>query len=403
MAVQPTRLDPAQDAARLLGRLGFAILMIAAPLAAVGGRRALVILVPVAVVLLILAAAIESDGREPWRRAREMILTPAGGLLGFLLFWAALSLVWTPFPVEAAERFANVAGTVALALLCSASLPRRMRASNIYLLPIGVALTTVALIGSVLRPGIGLIEEGGLAQRAALLCVLLTPAMFTWLAMRGKLLLGYAVVGLVAFAALAVQSAGLVAALAIGASVYALAMRKGRLARRIVLGVTAGLVLCAPLMPFLLRPITKFMFGLTDPKTEAVRVWMRIVTQEPARLLTGHGFDTAIRARLAGLVPANSPRGLLFELWYELGLLGAIAAALLLWRIVAASAQQSARDGAAILALLAIGFVLAMLGQGATQAWWLLGLLVAIVALSAVLRAHERAVRLTPSGPFLRP
>jgi hypothetical protein len=403
MAVQPTRLDPAQDAARLLGRLGFAILMIAAPLAAVGGRRALVILVPVAVVLLILAAAIESDGREPWRRAREMILTPAGGLLGFLLFWAALSLVWTPFPVEAAERFANVAGTVALALLCSASLPRRMRASNIYLLPIGVALTTVALIGSVLRPGIGLIEEGGLAQRAALLCVLLTPAMFTWLAMRGKLLLGYAVVGLVAFAALAVQSAGLVAALAIGASVYALAMRNGRLARRIVLGVTAGLVLCAPLVPFLLRPITKFMFGLTDPKTEAVRVWMRIVTQEPARLLTGHGFDTAIRARLAGLVPANSPRGLLFELWYELGLLGAIAAALLLWRIVAASAQQSARDGAAILALLAIGFVLAMLGQGATQAWWLLGLLVAIVALSAVLRAHERAVRLTPSGPFLRP
>jgi hypothetical protein len=403
MAVQPTRLDPAQDAARLLGRLGFAILMIAAPLAAVGGRRALVILVPVAVVLLILAAAIESDGREPWRRAREMILTPAGGLLGFLLFWAALSLVWTPFPVEAAERFANVAGTVALALLCSASLPRRMRASNIYLLPIGVALTTVALIGSVLRPGIGLIEEGGLAQRAALLCVLLTPAMFTWLAMRGKLLLGYAVVGLVAFAALAVQSAGLVAALAIGASVYALAMRNGRLARRIVLGVTAGLVLCAPLVPFLLRPITKFMFGLTDPKTEAVRVWMRIVTQEPARLLTGHGFDTAIRARLAGLVPANSPRGLLFELWYELGLLGAIAAALLLWRIVAASVQQSARDGAAILALLAIGFVLAMLGQGATQAWWLLGLLVAIVALSAVLRAHERAVRLTPSGPFLRP
>ena len=403
MAVQPTRLDPAQDAARLLGRLGFAILMIAAPLAAVGGRRALVILVPVAVVLLILAAAIESDGREPWRRARDMVLTPAGGLMGFILFWSALSLLWTPFPAEAAERFANVAGTVALALLCCASLPRRMRASNIYLLPIGVALTALALIGSAVRPGIGLIEEGGLAQRAALLCVLLTPAMFTWLAMRGKPLLGYGMALLVAIAALAVQSAGLVAALAIGAGVYALAMRNGALARRIVLGVTAGLVLCAPLVPFLLRPLTKFLFGLTDSRTDAVRVWMRVVTQEPARLLTGHGFDTALRARLAGLVPANSPRGLLFELWYELGLLGAIAAALVVWRIVAASAHHSARDGAAILALLVMGFVLAMLGQGATQAWWLLGLLVAIVALAAVLRAHERAVRLTPSGPFLRP
>jgi len=403
MAVQPTRLDPAQDAARLLGRLGFAILMIAAPLAAVGGRRALVILVPVAVVLLILAAAIESDGREPWRRAREMALTPAGGLLAFILFWSALSLVWTPFPAEAAERFANVAGTVALALLCTASLPRRMRASNIYLLPIGVGLTALALIGSMLRPGIGLIEEGGLAQRAALLCVLLAPAMFTWLAMRGKPLLGYGLISLVALAALSVQSAGLVAALAIGAGVYALAVRNGALARRIVLGVTAGLVLCAPLVPFVLRPLAKFFFGLTDPRTDAVRVWMRVVTQEPARLLTGHGFDTALRARLAGLVPANSPRGLLFELWYELGLLGAIAVALLVWRIVAASAHHSACDGAAILALLSIGFVLAMLGQGATQAWWLLGLLVAIVALAAVLRAHERAVRLTPFGPLLRP
>lgn len=403
MAVQPTRLDPAQDAARLLGRLGFAILMIAAPLAAVGGRRALVILVPVAVVLLVLAAALESDGREPWRRARDMILTPAGGLLSFLLFWSALSLVWTPFPAEAAERFANVAGAAALSLLCVASLPRRMRASNLYLLPVGVGMAALALIASIFRPGLGLVEEGGLAQRAALLCVLLTPAALTWLLMRNKPLFGYGLLLLVALAAVLAQSWGIVAALVIGAGVYALALHRAVLARRIVLAVTAGLVLCAPLVPILLRPITKFLFGLTDPRSDAIRIWMRVVTHEPARLLTGHGFDTAIRARLAGLVPANSPRGLLFELWYELGLLGAIAAALLIWRIVAAAAQSSPRDGAAILALLAMGFVLAMLGQGATQAWWLLALLIAIVALAAVRRAHERAVRLTPSGSFQRP
>ena len=51
----------------------------------------------------------------------------------------------------------------------------------------------------------------------------------------------------------------------------------------------------------------------------------------------------------------------------------------------------------------AMAFVLALLGQGATQAWWLLGLLIAIVALAAVMRAHERAIRLTPSGSFQRP
>lgn len=403
MAVQPTRLDPAADAARLLGRLGFAILMIAAPLAAVGGRRALVILVPVAVVLLILAAAIESEGREPWQRARDMLLTPSGGLALFLIFWAALSLIWTPFPGEAAERFANVAGTIALALLCVASLPRKMRASNLYLLPIGLGATALALLFNAFRPSAMLAEEGGLPQRAALLCVLLAPAALTWLAMRGKQALGFGVVGLVAVAVAAMGAYGLLAALGIGASVYVLARRNGRLARRIVLASTAGLVMLAPLVPFLLRPFAKLAYGVEHTKLEAVRVWSRLVTQEPARLITGHGFDTATRARLAGLVPAGSPRGLLFELWYELGLLGAIAVALLLWRVVAASATRSPRDGAGMLALLAMAFVLAVLGQGATQAWWILGLLIAVVSLAAVQRAHERAVRLTPSGTFSRP
>lgn len=404
MAVQPTRLDPAADAARLLGRLGFAILMIAAPLAAVGGRRALVILVPVAVVLLILAAAIESDGREPWARAREMVLTPAGGLVTFLLFWAALSLIWTPFPAAAAERFANVAGTAALSLLCVASLPRKMRASNLYLLPIGLAVTALALVFNAFRPAAVLLpEEGGLTQRAALLCVLLAPAALTWLAMRGKTLLGFGLVALVAVAAAATNAYALLAALATGAIVAMLARKDGVLARRIVLAGTAGLVLLAPLLPFVLRPIARFVPGLAPARIDAIRVWSRLVLDEPARLLTGHGFDTATRARFAGVVPSGSPRGLLFELWYELGLLGAVALALLLWRIVASSAGRSPRDGAGVLALLAMAFVLAVLGQGATQAWWMLGLLIAIVALAAVQRAHERAVRLTPSGSFSRP
>lgn len=400
MAVQPTRLDPAADAARLLGRIGFAILMIAAPLAAVGGRRALVILVPVAVILLVLSAAIESDGREPWRRARDMLLTPAGGLSLFLLFWAGLSLIWTPFPGEAAERYGNVAGAAALSVLCLAALPKKMRASNLYLLPIGLTATTLLLFVAALRPGAVPMEEGGLPQRAALLCVLMAPAAMTWLAMRGKALMGYGLVVLVTAAAAAVASYGLIAALVIGSAVYALAMRNAALARRLVLIGTSGLILVAPLVPLLARPFMKIIFGLEHTKVDAIRVWSRLVLHEPARLITGHGFDTATRARVAGLVPSSSPRGLLFELWYELGLLGAIALALLLWRAVAASAQQSSRDGAATLALVTIAFVLALLGQGATQAWWLLGLLLAAVALVAVDRAHDRAVRLTPSGSF---
>lgn len=403
MPVQPSRLDPAADAARLLGRLGFAILMIAAPLAAVGGRRALVIMVPIAVVLIVLATFIETDGREPWQRAKAMILTPSGGLALFLLFWAGLSLVWTPFPQDAAERLANVIGSAALLLLCVAALPRRMRASNVYFLPLGIAITAGALIALALRADTDSLDDGHLAQRAALLITMMMPAAITWLAMRGKMIAGWILLALVVSALWLVDAYWILAALVIGAFIYGLALRQTELARRLVLAGTAGLVLLAPLVPLVLRPITKLIFGVQHVNTEAIRVWARVVTQEPARLITGHGFDTALRARSAGLVPAGSPRGLLFELWYELGLLGAIAFALLLWRAVAATSQLPARDSAAVLSLMSIAFALALLGQNATQAWWMFALLIAMMALVAVQRAHERALRLSPSSTVQRP
>ena len=402
MPVQPARLDPAADAARLLGRLGFAILMIAAPLAAVGGRRALVIMVPVAVVLIVLATFIESDGREPWQRAKEMILTPSGGLAVFLLFWAGLSLVWTPFPADAAERLVNVIGSAALLLLCVAALPRRMRASNVYFLPLGIALTASALIALALRSSPDAADDGSLTQRSALLITMMMPAAITWLTMRRKMVLGGALVVLVIVALWLIQAFWIMAAFVIGALIYGLALREMALARRLVLAGTAGLVLFAPLVPLILRPITKLILGAQHANTEAIRVWARVVTQEPARLITGHGFDTALRARSAGLVPAGSPRGLLFELWYELGLLGAIAFALLLWRAVAATTHMPARDGAAVLSLMGIAFALALLGQNATQAWWMFALLIAMVALAAVQHAHERALRLSPTSPTQR-
>ena len=55
--------DPAADAALLLRRLAFAILMLAIPVAALFARRALVILAPIAVVLLVLATAIDGSAR----------------------------------------------------------------------------------------------------------------------------------------------------------------------------------------------------------------------------------------------------------------------------------------------------------------------------------------------------
>ncbi|WP_421021913.1 hypothetical protein, partial [Klebsiella pneumoniae] len=70
-------------------------------------------------------------------------MSPAflAGLL--IVAWAALSLVWTPFPGPAMERLANLVATIALTLLAYFALPDRMRSANLYLLPLGVAAAAI--------------------------------------------------------------------------------------------------------------------------------------------------------------------------------------------------------------------------------------------------------------------
>jgi hypothetical protein len=117
------------------------------------------------------------------------------------------------------------------------------------------------------------------------------------------------------------------------------------------------------------------------------------VSDDPLRLMTGHGLDTALRAVNAGLVPAGAPRGLLFEIWYELGFLGAAALALLL--VIAVRATRSL-DRAVVpgaLAAIAAAFMIAMLGLASAQSWWLASLALAAITLAAVNHGQFRTVR----------
>ncbi|WP_404288931.1 hypothetical protein ACD578_23345 [Microvirga sp. RSM25] len=89
--------NPSADAAAMLRRLGFAILFFAVPLAALFTRRALVVMAPLAVILLVLASVLDGGARHAWDKLTALAASP-GGVAGLvLLFWAGLSLVWTPF------------------------------------------------------------------------------------------------------------------------------------------------------------------------------------------------------------------------------------------------------------------------------------------------------------------
>ncbi|MHB2167239.1 peptide ABC transporter permease [Alsobacter sp. R-9] len=386
--------DLAKDAAGLLRRFGFAVLVIVVPLAAMVSRRGLVILLPIGMALIVVATFLESDGREPLGTVRRAAIGPAGALAAFLAFWAGLSLVWTPFPDEAAERLLNLVGAGLLAFVAAAALPQRMRVSNLYLMPIGAGLAALSAIWLAWRLGRGLEWlDRSILDRGLLLLVLVTPAAVSWLASKDRFISCFLLVAAVTAALIMGEAWPALVALAVGAVIFGIATVDTAIGRWTCMVLIPGLVVAAPAMPFLLRPLSKLVFGATHPRVEMVRTWGRIVYDDPARLFTGHGLDTALRAKLAGLVPQGAPTGLLFEVWFELGFLGAVALALLLARTIDSASRLQGGAAAGALMTLSVAFVLAVAGQGAAQAWWLFGLSLAALTAVAVDRGQYRTTR----------
>lgn len=384
--------DPSADAAAMLRRLGFAILFFAIPLGALLTRRAVVVLAPVAVVLLVLAWALDGGARNARERLLDTLVSP-GGLAGsILLFWTALSLVWTPFVPEASERLLNIIGMIAMAVVGYLAVPERMRSANLYLLPVGVGLS--ALTGMILAwRGSSLDPDGQNLERGMIVLVLFVWPAVAWLHSRGRNLEALALAVMVAIAALLTADSPALPGLAVGAVVFALTTFNQSAGARITASLMAGLLLLGPVVPFILKPLAKFGLGAGSAAGASLDVWRRIVLNEPLRLLTGHGLETALRGRIFGLVPPAAPSTFLFEVWYELGLVGAVAGAVLLYRAALAAGRQRPTLGPGILAAFATAFALACLGIGTALVWWFTALVVVMLIFVAVERGQFRTTR----------
>ena len=111
------------------------------------------------------------------------------------------------------------------------------------------------------------------------------------------------------------------------------------------------------------------------------------------RLITGHGFDTSVRAAAVGFLPAQAPRGILFEVWYELGLLGAASVAALAWSAFRNAGEAAPAIAPFLLAALSCAFTIAVAGLSVSQLWWVTLLAVVAVCFAIVLRGHHRGER----------
>jgi hypothetical protein len=385
--------DPSADAAAILRRVGFAILFFAIPMGALFARRAVVALAPVAVALLVIAAALDGSTRSPGQKLGAVVSSAPGLAGAVLLLWTGLSLIWTPFLAEASERLFNIVSMALMALAGYLALPDRMRAADLYILPVGVGLAALTGMTLAFRGADGLDPDGQSFARGMIVLVLLLWPTVTWLNSRGRSLEALLLAVIVAMGALLTDDAFVLQGLAMGAFVFAMTALKPALGVRLTAFGMAGLLLFAPLIPFILEPLAELVLGPKAPLTVSLESWRRIILDDPLRLITGHGLETALRGRIFGLVAPTAPNTILFEIWYELGLVGAVAGAIMLWRAAMAAGGQRPVLAPGIMAAFATAYGLGCLGIGAAQVWWFTALVVVVLIFVAIERGQFRTTR----------
>jgi hypothetical protein len=352
-----------------------------------------VVMAPLAVILLVCAAVLDGSARHARDKLVALAASP-GGVAGLLLvLWAGLSLVWTPFRPEASERLLNITGMALMALGGYLSVPERMRSANLYLLPVGVGLAALIGIPLAIKGSSRFDPEGLSLERGMLMLVLLVWPALAWLHSRGRNLEAVGLALLVAVCSLLTRDSLAFYGLAAGTLVFIVTASSPVLGTRVTGLVMAGLLLLAPALPFILKPLAEGVFGSSAPVTVSLDVWRKIILNDPLRLLTGHGLETALRGRFFGLVPPTAPSTLLFEIWYELGLVGAVTGSILLYQAVVRAGGHRATVGPAIMAAFACAYALGCLGIGTAQVWWFTALVVLVLIFVAIERGQFRTVR----------
>ncbi len=283
---------------------------------------------------------------------------------------------------------------VALAASC---LPERTKTSNLYLIPIGLFATVSATLILILlntakfRGGADI--ETSLLQRSVITLVLLIWPALGVLSLRERWTSAGGLAVLIAIAAICAWARISLSAMAIGALTFAGAMSKPVLTARIAAIAFALLFAGAPAWAFLIKFFVNTT-GLMQSAAAPMIVWADLLGHEGLRLVTGHGLVMAAQGVRLGYLPAESPTSLVFEIWYDLGIVGAWSFAALILCVFAAAARAPANVAPSLLAGLVAGLMIAVFGLATEQIWWLTLVAIDALAFASLIKGAHRGKRL---------
>ena len=388
--------DDAADASRFFSRMGYLVLAVGAPVGVVLHPLGLYVMFSIGVGLILIAAALDAEPGFFARFGRPFYVPAFLALLAGLV-WAALSLLWTPYPVAAAQLLLKLAVVLAATMLAVAAPRENAAATDLYLFPIGVMAGIVAMIARALGERLtGTPDDGRLTAGAVAIAVLLFPAIGGLVARgrngRARLLLIVAL----CFAYIASYTPLTVA---LFAGYLALSFSISDLSRtaRELSWVAAALILLSPLIPALAPTVAAWIFHTRLSSLPApypsLSVAADIFTHDKLRLITGHGFATVGRGVQDRILPAHTPRALAFTIWYELGIVGAVLAAVGAWLSFRSIAHAPARLAPYMAAAFSAVVALAFLNVDFAEMTPLTLIAIAIISTDVAARSQYRTSR----------
>lgn len=382
----PPLTDRFPEVQRLL--LGLCVgLAVAAPLCLFLGERGFAPVVGIAGLLCI-----------PWARPTAKI-RPGLLALAALVLWAAISVAWSPAPnlhlprsAKALSRFTVL--HLAMQLIFSTSFLAAL--ARLDQAGARKALGWIA-IGFLIAPPL-LIEEGltGAKLFQALPALIHQPVRDEWLPAdlaqggyvtavmawplgvglwrRGLWPLALALAAFPAVSMVVLRGVAPTAGLAISLAVFLLVLCGGRTATRILAAIAAICMMTAPLGMLAadrLGVYARVKANLAPSWSDRLRIWGFVAERWARHPFRGAGLDAS--RTFPGIVPLHPHNGTL-QLWFELGLPGALLGTLFwlwLWWRIGDCAFHDRLHGATAAATAAVFLTISSVSFGLWQEWWL--------------------------------
>jgi O-antigen ligase len=382
--------------------LGVALPILMAP-----ASKSSPLLLAIATVLSVMALW-RSDRLAPViSRATGAARAPGAILSIGLLSLMAISMLWAHDRASSANQFLQFILPVIFGVFLALAFPviADSRRTAWWLAGAAIAALIMAIdlkTGLMLRKLTGgRVVEFSYNRGLVTLVVLAWPLLALAQA-RGRIWWGLALLAIPP-AVLAGESQTAVLGMLVGLAIFPVAWLAPRLTRRAGLLAMLVVLATAPLIGTIASKALgagfhkTFAAGHSDDRVE---IWLSFEAATHQHWISGNGFGSTLnmqKAPVAAEVPpervlllgAGHPHNAFLQLWAELGLVGAILAALLAIRLFDAVGRLKPLLQPFVLTWIAVISAIALVSHGAWQAWWI----AAIAASAAGFLAIERELR----------